>query len=187
MKDSNLTARIERFGRGTPFAPKEVLSPWLEPGRTRVADVGSGTGLWALEAARLGAKVVYAIDQHAGRVAGIAEAASAEGLENLQALLGRAESLPLDPASIDLALAALVLHEVRELTAALAEVRRVLAREGRLVVVELLPNPAERHPRLALQELVTALREQGFAVLTSEEREGWYCVTAQRKEKESIE
>ena len=59
----------------------EALKAVIEPGRTVVADVGAGTGLLGLMAARLGAKEVFLYE--AAEVAGVAEEViAASGFDN---------------------------------------------------------------------------------------------------------
>jgi SAM-dependent methyltransferase len=59
----------------------EALKAVIEPGKTRVADIGAGTGLLGAMAARLGAREVFLYET--AEVAGVAEAViAASGLQN---------------------------------------------------------------------------------------------------------
>lgn len=177
---------LDQFGRQSPFSPQEVLSPLMPPHRSRVLDIGSGGGLWALEAARWAHEVI-ALEPHPGRATSLTQLASQKGLTNLTVVQGWAEALPFEDASIDVAVATLVLHEVRDLALVLGQIARVMKVDGALVVVELLPGEADRHPRLAPTQLVQGLQTAGFSVDRIEERQGWYCVTARRVSKEAAE
>jgi ubiquinone/menaquinone biosynthesis C-methylase UbiE len=95
---------------------------------------------------------------------------------------GRLESLPLEPASVDLAVCALALTHVRDLRPALHELARVLRPGGRLVVSDLHPTmvllggtaffvgadgtagnvQSYHHP---LSSYLAAFREAGLAVV----------------------
>lgn len=113
----------------------------IEP-HWHVADLGTGTGLFAATVA-----------PHAGRVIGVdrsaemLEAAQArcEGMDHIEFREGHLEALPLDDSTIDLAVLSLVLHYLVDPRLALREAARILAPEGRLIVVD-----ARAHDRAEL-------------------------------------
>lgn len=180
MSENRSEDRIEQWSSAGPFAPREILGRLISVGESRVLDVGSGSGFWTLEAARLGAKEVIAVERNAERVASLAKKASDLGLGNVQPLQGWAERLPVDTQSCDLAVASLVLHEVNDLPAALAELRRVLREGGKLVVVELLPGDHPHHPRIGVGYLQALLEAEGFEAEHLEEQGGWYSLVLRR-------
>lgn len=107
-------------------------------GRTAV-DIGAGDGGTAREMAALGATVT-GIEISAEKVA----VATAKATPGTTFLLGRAEALPIEDASQDLACMFFSLHHVPldVQDAAFAEVTRVLKPGGRLHVVDPLPHGA---------------------------------------------
>ena len=148
----------------------------------RVLDVGCGTGTLAIAAARrVGERgSVVAIDASAAMI----EFASAKALrESVPVTFERApaHALPFQDARFDVVLCALALHHVSEpeRTRAVAEMRRVLAPAGRVLIVEFgrpiglraLLRPlallqALRAPKF-LDEAAAALRESGFTDVTT--------------------
>jgi ubiquinone/menaquinone biosynthesis C-methylase UbiE len=62
------------------------------------------------------------------------------GLTNVDLRAGELESLPVDDGALDAAVLSLVLHYLPEPPLALAEVRRVLKRGGRLVIVDMIAH-----------------------------------------------
>jgi len=95
------------------------------PGR-RLADIGGGTGNYALALAELGWEPLV-ID----RSPDMLQQAAAKGLETL---LADAEQLPLADASFDAAVMVSMLHHVDNPQAALVEAKRVLRPNGCLAV-----------------------------------------------------
>lgn len=172
--------RIEQFSKAGPYHPRVILEPFISPNVSTVLDIGTGSGLWALESARLGAKWVIAVDKVQQRIDRLSRKASDLGLGNVHAVCAVAEKLPVDSESIDVVVAGLVLHEVKALFAAVAEIYRVLKDEGTVVIIELLPAENGHHPRIDSQLLRGHLNDQGFDLKSFDEQSGWYCILASK-------
>ena len=119
----------------------------VRPG-DRVADLGAGPGFFTLPLAeRVGpAGRVYALDVSAEMLDRLRARNPPEQVEIVQSEESR---LPLATGAVGLALLAFVLHELHDPPAFLAEVRRILAPGGRLVVLEWTPREEEMGPPLA--------------------------------------
>jgi ArsR family transcriptional regulator len=129
-----------------------------------VADIGTGTGVLALELARLGLRVV-AIDSSPRMLEAAREKAAREGLERVELRLGDAAALPLADAEVDAALAHMVVQYLASPAETLREMARAVRPGGAVVVVDFLHHEHE----WMRQELgVTWL---GF---TAEEVAGWF-------------
>ncbi|MFP8880994.1 MAG: metalloregulator ArsR/SmtB family transcription factor [Myxococcota bacterium] len=118
-----------------------AVSRLIDPGLT-VADIGTGTGILAIELARLGVSVV-AID-HSARMLDAARAKiSAEpGLE-IDLRHGEANALPLRDGEVDAALAHMVLHYLPSPGEAIAEMARIVRPGGRVIVVDFVSHQNE--------------------------------------------
>lgn len=118
----------------------DFLLSCLDLGGVAAVDIGCGDGGFAREMAGAGATVV-GIELDAGRVG----RANARSGDNPRFMVGRAERLPLDPDSRDLACLLFSFHHIPAGLHgdALAEVSRVLRPGGRLHVVEPLPEDPE--------------------------------------------
>jgi SAM-dependent methyltransferase len=78
-------------GRNQAYAA--AIRRLVIPGRTHVADLGTGTGLLAMIAARAGAASVWACDGHAGTVALAKQVAAASGLGRIRFAAGHSATL----------------------------------------------------------------------------------------------
>lgn len=125
----------------------------------RVLDVGAGPGVFVREAARRGADAV-AVDPSAPvrRVARWLTPASLRG--RIAVLDGVAESLPVADGAVTLAWAVSSVHHWEDVDRGLAELRRVLAPGGRIVLVE---RRARRRPRWAAAHAFTPAAAEDVA------------------------
>ncbi len=114
----------------------------LVPPELAAADVGTGTGVLALELARLGLRVV-AVDHSPRMLEAAREKLAAEGVESVELRLGEAQALPLRDAEVDAAFAHMVLHYLPSPAEALAEMRRVVRPGGVVVVVDFVLHQSE--------------------------------------------
>lgn len=118
-----------------------ALARLISPG-LRVADIGTGTGVLALELARAGLRVV-AVD-HSARMLDAARAKLERepGLD-VALRLGDASSLPLGDAEVDAAFAHMVLQYLASPVEALREMARVVAPGGSVVVIDFVSHDRE--------------------------------------------
>lgn len=101
-----------------------------------VADLGCGDGYLTIEAARW-AKRVVAIDRSPEMLSRAKALAKRRGVSNITWKRGELEAVPLDDASVDIAVLSQALHHAEDPRAALGEAWRVLKPGGRLLVLDL--------------------------------------------------
>ncbi len=101
-----------------------------------VADLGCGEGYLTLETARW-ARQVTAIDQSEDVLARAQALAERRKLDNIVWKQGELERLPIDDASVDLALLSQALHHAASPSDALAEAWRILRPGGRVLILDL--------------------------------------------------
>ena len=146
--DERLRTRIETHRRysenGLDFHDWLVQCLAARPG-TRVLDVGSGPGIYH---DRLGDARLVALDLSAGMLAKVA----------VPKVRADAQALPFRDRSFERVLCAYVLFHVRDIPRALAELRRVLAPGGRVVIATNSRTTMQR--LLSLQN--TVARELGL-------------------------
>lgn len=127
-----------------PFITRERLHAALAPmpGETML-EVGPGTGYYTLPTARslLPGGMLHIVDIQQEMLDHTMRRAGEQGVVNLVPHRGDARALPYDDATFDAAFLVTVLGEVPGQDAALRELRRVLAPNGRAVVGELFGDP----------------------------------------------
>ena len=104
-----------------------------------VADLGCGEGYLTIETARW-AKHVTAIDRSAGVLARAKALAARKKFSNITWKKGELEQLPIDDASMDVAMLSQALHHAAEPGKALSEALRILKPGGRLLILDLRPH-----------------------------------------------
>ncbi len=127
--------RDERIAEEQPETMLDALK--ISPGM-QVADIGAGVGYHALRiAARVGPTgKVYANDLQPEMLDMLRDAVRDAGVGNVEAVLSSDRATGLPTAKIDLALMVDVYHELAEPAVFMADLRRALAPNGRVVLVE---------------------------------------------------
>ena len=108
-----------------------------------VADLGAGEGMISQLIARQ-AEQVYCIDSSPRMVEVGKELAEKNQLENLQYLLGDIEAVPLEDASVDIALLSQALHHANRPEKAIKEAYRITKLGGRVVILDLKEHTFEK-------------------------------------------
>jgi len=165
--DPTNRAYLDSDERKSYLDPDAILESFdIGPGNV-LADVGAGTGFFAIPAAkRVGPTGrVYALDLEPAMLEDLRTKARAADLGNLKVMRSAEERLPLPQASVDLVFLACVLHEL-DGPGTLRECARILKPTGRLGVVDWKKiaqdiGPPRRH-RLDEREARAFLLRNGF-------------------------
>jgi ubiquinone/menaquinone biosynthesis C-methylase UbiE len=148
----DLFSNIITLGRAATMREQTVELAALRPG-DRVLEVGCGTGEVALRARlRVGPTgQVSGVDPSADMIA-VARRKAGENGREIDYRVGAIEALPFQDASFDVVLSSLMMHHLPDdlKRAGLAEVRRVLAPGGRLLIVD-FSRPRRWLSRLAMR------------------------------------
>jgi len=150
--------------------PHEVIRALALPPDAVVADVGAGTGYFAVRLAHMTPKGrVFAVDIEPDMVKYLAERARRENLRNLEAVLGRPDD-PRLPAKVDRVLVVDTYHHIDARSAYFGRLRGDLKPGGEVAIIDFTPEsplgppPASRVPR---QQVVFEMQRAGYA-LTAE-------------------
>jgi ArsR family transcriptional regulator len=134
-----------------------------------IADLGAGEGTVSQLLARRAERVI-AVDNSDRMVEYGAALAREHGVGNLEYRQGDLEALPIEDASVDVALFSQSLHHAQHPGRALGEAHRILRRPGRVLVLDLVRHHFEQARELyadlwlgfTAAELERYLRQAGF-------------------------
>jgi len=145
----------------------EMLLQLLPP--LIIADLGAGEGTLAQLLARRARKVI-AVDNSEKMVEFGAGLARKHGVRNLEYCKGDLDALPMEDASVDVALLSQSLHHALDPQRAVREAHRILRSGGRIVVLDLVKHHCEEARELYADlwlgftkvEVQRYLRKAGF-------------------------
>ncbi len=173
FRDPDVGSFVERFeseSREVATLRDEVLAILaIEPGM-RVADIGAGTGLYAIPMARLVGPegAIFAVDIAPNFLLHIAGRARDEDLTNVCTVLGTQDSTQLPPGTLDLAFICDTYHHFEDPAAVLGSIYRAIKPGGRLVVIDFdrregVSSPfIMDHVRADSQTFMQEIRDAGF-------------------------
>jgi len=119
----------------------QAINRLVPPDRS-VADIGTGTGVLALELARLGLRVI-AVDTSARMLEAARANADRSQVAGIEFRRGDVSALPLADAEVDAAFAHMVLHYVPSPAEAVREMARGVRPGGTVVVVDFVRHQHE--------------------------------------------
>jgi ArsR family transcriptional regulator len=118
-----------------------AIARLVQPGLA-VADIGTGTGILAIELARLGLRVI-AVDHSARMLEAARAKLDQAGPVEVELRRGEAAALPLADGEVDAAFAHMVLHYLPSPAEALREMARVVRPGGIVVAVDFVAHEHE--------------------------------------------
>jgi len=161
---------LERPDRDATQQPENVLDALkIAPGST-VADIGAGTGYFSLRLARrVGPEGrILATDIQPEMLAFLKDNTRAHGIENIEPILCTPTDAKLPEGRLDLALMVDVYHELEYPEETMAQVRRALKPDGRLVLVEYRGEdpdvPIKPEHKMTLAQVRSEIEPMGFSL-----------------------
>ena len=175
---------IERFeveSREVYAARNEVLRATGIQAGSRVADIGAGTGLYTrLFAGAAGLDGwVYAVEISPRFLEHINQWANEVDADNVTAILGRTDDISLPVDSVDLVFVCDTYHHFEAVVPMLASIRRALAPDGVLVLIDFEKIPGESSPfimghvRAGKEVFRAEIEAEGFAFVEEVEIAGF--------------
>jgi ubiquinone/menaquinone biosynthesis C-methylase UbiE len=143
----------------------KVVETLKIPAGSRVADLGSGSGLFTRPLARkVGAQgKVYAIDIDPALLKYVEKTAGEQGIKNITTVIG-AEDDPKLPEPVDLIVIIDTLHHINNRATYLKNLRRHLRPDGRIAIIDFSENWPAGHEsmRYSLTELDEWMKSGGY-------------------------
>ncbi len=140
----------------------------------KVADIGSGPGWLSIPLAKyLYSGKCYAVDIQQEMLDQVKKQAEIARLGNIETVISKENSIPMDNDSLDGVVFSNVLNEAKRPKALIKEGGRLVKKSGWLTIIEWLPieGKPEVGPvaskRLVQQEMREAVEDLGFKTLTS--------------------
>ena len=149
--------------------PAEVIEALDLKKGMRIADVGAGTGYFAVRLARAPeAPTVYAADVSEAMVAHLKARAAKEGLANVVPVLAAPDS-PKLPAAVDLVLVVDTYHHIGERVAYFRKLKKAMSPDARLAIIDFRKDSPEGPPvefRFEAEQITRELGDAGFRLET---------------------
>ncbi|MGD6965594.1 class I SAM-dependent methyltransferase [Rossellomorea vietnamensis] len=156
---------LESPKRRKEFSPEQLLNIIPIKETDNILDFGAGTGYFSIPAAKRIKGDVYALDIDPSMLEIIKKKSREENQENIIAVQGSIEALPLGEGSVDVIIASLVLHEIQPLAPLMQQMYTLLKKEGYLICLELEPKgSSEKVTRINLERMEVELKEAGFQI-----------------------
>ena len=147
--------------------PHEVIRALAVKPDAVIADIGAGTGYFAVRFAHMVPKGrVYGVDTEPDMVKHLAERASREGLRNIVALAATPGD-PRLPERVDLVILVDVFHHVEDRERYFSKLRDSLKAGGRVAVIDFRMDSPEGPPKAARippEQVKAELKRAGYAL-----------------------
>ena len=135
MNDSKIN-KFENPIRIAELNPKNTLIKTGFKENMVLCDIGAGTGIFSFTAAKISSNDIYALEISDSMIELLKNRMDEQNTKNLIIKKVDSVQLPLGSNSCDMAIMVTVLHEIEDKEYMLNEIKRVLKRKGRLMIIE---------------------------------------------------
>lgn len=157
--------------RDTWQMPDQVLAALQLKNGHVVADIGAGTGYFALKFARGVAPKgkVYAVDISAPALEYLKKEARKQDLKNIETIVSREDDPLLPNRSVNLAFFCDTIHEMTDRASFYRKVSRALKKRGRMAIIDSPPedpgSPHEGEKHISAKHAVREAEQAGFRLV----------------------
>lgn len=178
--------KLENPKRLEELNPKSTLERIGLKGTHVLCDIGAGSGVFTVPAAKMTEKVVYALETNPEMLKIIEEKANNDKIRNIEYVYVDGDRFNIEEKSVDLVLLVTVLHEIEEKTVFMKEVERLLNDQGKIAVIEFHKRETPMGPplshRISKEDVLSALHDLEFEAQDDFKLgDNYYCLTFIRK------
>lgn len=173
--------KLENPIRMAELSPEKTLKRIGLDEKDVFVDIGAGSGIFTIPAAKITANAVYAFDINSESLEVINEKAKKEGLSNVETIRVTNNRYNLEGKTADLVLMSTVLHEIEDKETLLSEVRRITKDTGKLAIIEFHKRETPMGPpvphRLGKEDVAAICGKHGFQVSKEFDLgDNYYCL-----------
>ncbi|VVB86952.1 Putative arsenite methyltransferase [uncultured archaeon] len=166
--DAKKAGILDDPGRAQFLNPGNIIEKLKLTGEMVIADLGCGTGFFSIPVSKR-VKKVFALDIQQEMLDILGNKIEKEKITNIETILSEESSIPLSDKSVDIILMVNVFHELEDKVSLLKEVKRVLNRKGRLVIIDWKKMEMDFGPpfeeRLSEKDVIEICHGNGFTFL----------------------
>lgn len=173
--------QLESAERLIELTPETTLKRFGIRQNSVICDIGAGTGVFAIPAAKLTEATVYALDIDSEMLERLAVNAKTENITNIESILVEDDNLAVSDDIVDITLMVAVLHEIENKQAFLSEIKRFCAAKAKVAVIDFFPYQTPEGPpleeRLAKEVVKDLFDAIGFSLVDQfDMSENLYCL-----------
>jgi ubiquinone/menaquinone biosynthesis C-methylase UbiE len=165
---NNKQSKLEDPKRLEELSPEQTLRRIGFAEGQILCDVGAGTGIFSIPAAKVTHNTVYALEISDEMLEIIAGKANEQGLGNVVPVKVKGDDFGVPGGSIDLILLVAVLHEIQDKHTFLAGLQKLLKPGGKVALIEFhkgqTPNGPPAENRLGREEATAFMQAVGLGV-----------------------
>jgi len=114
-----------------------------------ICDYGAGTGVFTIPAASLTKNKVFAVDIDDNMLTIIKDKIADQNIDNIIPIKVENYETGIETQSVDLLLLVTVFHEIDDIEHFMSEVKRILKKDGRVMVIEFLKQESSYGPSVS--------------------------------------
>ncbi|MFA9377617.1 MAG: class I SAM-dependent methyltransferase [Lachnotalea sp.] len=166
--DVNNKNKLDNPKRREMLPTNKVLSEIGLKAGDKFADIGCGIGYFSVPAAKVigDEGKVYALDVEPQMIEALEEKIIENNLSNIQTILSEGFDFKLESESSSYAFMCTVLHEIEDKIKMINEAKRILVKEGKIVIIEWVKRESDWGPptshRVDSSEVAELFAECGF-------------------------
>lgn len=180
---SHQPGKFENPGRLAELNPIETLRKIGLGEHDVVCDIGAGSGIFTIPAAKLTSNSVFALDINDEFLEIIKEKAKVEELPNIKSMkvAGDHYNYDIEAEAVDLVILVTVFHEIANKDALLDELQRIIKKTGKIAIIDFHKRQTPMGPpvlhRIDREEVIELGAENGFVQLNEFDLgNNFYCI-----------